>query len=63
MGFSTQRGPFPQTRMRRLRASDFSRRMVRESAGAIASSFAGRNRSEVRQLVTLELLFREQPVA
>ena len=39
------------------------RRMVRESAGAIASSFAGRNRSEVRQLVTLELLFREQPVA
>jgi hypothetical protein len=39
------------------------RRMVRESAGAIASSFAGRNKSEVRQLVTLELLFREHPVA
>ncbi|MCB1675463.1 MAG: porphobilinogen synthase [Halioglobus sp.] len=31
MPFTTQRGPFPQTRMRRLRASDFSRRMVRES--------------------------------
>ena len=31
MGFSTQRGPFPSTRMRRLRANDFSRRLVRES--------------------------------
>ncbi len=32
MGFTSQRGPFPQTRMRRLRANDFSRRMVRESS-------------------------------
>ncbi len=32
MTFSTQRGPFPQTRMRRLRASAFSRALVRESA-------------------------------
>jgi len=31
MGFISQRGPFPQTRMRRLRARDFSRRLVRES--------------------------------
>ena len=32
MGFTSQRGPFPQTRMRRLRVNEFSRRMVRESA-------------------------------
>ena len=32
MGFTSQRAPFPQTRMRRLRANDFSRRMVRESS-------------------------------
>ncbi|MFT5710647.1 MAG: porphobilinogen synthase [Halioglobus sp.] len=32
MGFTSQRSPFPQTRMRRLRANDFSRRMVRESS-------------------------------
>ena len=32
MGFTSQRGPFPRTRMRRLRANDFSRRMVRESS-------------------------------
>ena len=32
MGFISQRSPFPQTRMRRLRANDFSRRMVRESS-------------------------------
>jgi len=31
MVFTTQRGPFPQTRMRRLRASGFSRALVRES--------------------------------
>ena len=31
MAFQTQRGPFPQTRMRRLRANEFSRRLVRES--------------------------------
>jgi len=31
MTFTTQRGPFPQTRMRRLRANDFARRLVRES--------------------------------
>jgi porphobilinogen synthase len=31
MAFDTQRGPFPATRMRRLRASDFARRLVRES--------------------------------
>ncbi len=31
MGFTTQRGPFPQTRMRRLRASGFSRALVRET--------------------------------
>ena len=31
MGFSSQRGPFPNTRMRRLRAHEFSRRLVRES--------------------------------
>jgi porphobilinogen synthase len=31
MAFSTQRGPFPVTRMRRLRASTFSRALVRES--------------------------------
>ena len=31
MVFTTQRGPFPQTRMRRLRASAFSRALVRES--------------------------------
>jgi porphobilinogen synthase len=28
--FQTNRGPFPQTRMRRLRAREFSRRLVRE---------------------------------
>ena len=32
MAFITQRGPFPQTRMRRLRANDFARRLVRENA-------------------------------
>ena len=32
MAFQTQRGPFPSTRMRRLRANAFSRRLVRESA-------------------------------
>ena len=31
MAFQTQRGPFPQTRMRRLRANEFSRRLVREN--------------------------------
>ncbi len=31
MAFTTQRGPFPQTRMRRLRASGFSRALVRET--------------------------------
>ena len=31
MAFNSQRGDFPHTRMRRLRANDFSRRMVRES--------------------------------
>jgi porphobilinogen synthase len=30
MTFTTQRGTFPLTRMRRLRANDFSRRLVRE---------------------------------
>ncbi|MFT7286479.1 MAG: porphobilinogen synthase [Halieaceae bacterium] len=32
MAFSNTRGPFPATRMRRLRASDFARRLVRENA-------------------------------
>ena len=32
MAFTSSRGPFPQTRMRRLRANEFSRRLVRESA-------------------------------
>ncbi|MAT93488.1 MAG: porphobilinogen synthase [Halioglobus sp.] len=32
MGFTLQRAPYPSTRMRRLRANDFSRRMVRECA-------------------------------
>ncbi len=31
MSFDSQRGPFPHTRMRRLRAREFSRRLVRES--------------------------------
>lgn len=31
MAFTTQRAPFPQTRMRRLRANEFSRRLVRET--------------------------------
>ncbi len=31
MSFTLHRGPFPTTRMRRLRANDFSRRLVRES--------------------------------
>ncbi len=31
MTFDSSRGPYPQTRMRRLRANDFSRRLVRES--------------------------------
>jgi len=31
MTFTTQRGPFPQTRMRRLRGSAFSRALVREA--------------------------------
>jgi porphobilinogen synthase len=31
MAFTSQRGPFPQTRMRRLRANEFSRRLVREN--------------------------------
>lgn len=31
MAFTTQRGPFPQTRMRRLRANTFTRSLVRES--------------------------------
>jgi len=31
MTFTTQRGPFPQTRMRRLRVSAFSRALVRET--------------------------------
>lgn len=32
MAFEATRGPFPTTRMRRLRATDFARRLVRESA-------------------------------
>jgi porphobilinogen synthase len=32
MAFESTRGPFPVTRMRRLRASDFARRLVRENA-------------------------------
>ncbi|MFK7830509.1 MAG: porphobilinogen synthase [Congregibacter sp.] len=32
MAFQTSRGSFPHTRMRRLRASDFARRLVREHA-------------------------------
>ena len=32
MAFTTQRGPFPQTRMRRLRANNFARQLVRENA-------------------------------
>ena len=32
MAFNTQRGLYPHTRMRRLRANDFSRRLVRENA-------------------------------
>ena len=32
MGFTSQRAPFPGTRMRRLRANSFSRALVRESA-------------------------------
>ena len=32
MAFNSQRGAFPHTRMRRLRANDFSRRLVRESS-------------------------------
>lgn len=31
MTFNSSRGPFPQTRMRRLRANDFSRQLVREN--------------------------------
>ncbi len=31
MSFNSQRAPYPHTRMRRLRARDFSRRLVRES--------------------------------
>lgn len=31
MSFSSQRGPFPYTRLRRNRANDFSRRLLRES--------------------------------
>jgi len=31
MAFTTQRATYPQTRMRRLRASEFSRRLVREN--------------------------------
>ena len=31
MAFTSQRGPFPQSRMRRLRANEFSRRLVREN--------------------------------
>jgi porphobilinogen synthase len=31
MSFNSQRGPFPLTRMRRIRANDFSRRLARES--------------------------------
>jgi porphobilinogen synthase len=31
MAFTTPRGPFPASRMRRLRASEFSRRLVREN--------------------------------
>ena len=32
MAFNLQRGPYPHTRMRRLRAKEFSRRLVRESS-------------------------------
>jgi len=32
MSFSSQRGPYPYTRMRRSRATDFARRLVRESS-------------------------------
>ena len=32
MTFDSQRAPYPGTRMRRLRAHDFCRRLVRESA-------------------------------
>ena len=52
MAFSTQRGPFPHTRMRRLRASGFARALVRET-GLTPADFIfpvfvleGDNRSE-----------------
>ena len=32
MSISLHRGPFPGTRMRRLRANDFSRRLSRENS-------------------------------
>ena len=38
MTFTTQRGPFPQTRMRRLRSNEFSRQLVREH-GLTAADF------------------------
>ena len=31
MSFSSQRGPWPATRMRRMRADDFSRRLMQET--------------------------------
>jgi porphobilinogen synthase len=31
MGFNTQHGAFPQTRMRRIRAKEFSRKLTQES--------------------------------
>ena len=31
MSFSSQRGPFPNTRMRRTRSADFARRLVSET--------------------------------
>ncbi len=38
------------------------RRMVRESAEAIANAFAGHNKTEVGRLAQLDTLFRECPV-
>ncbi len=70
MAFTTQRGMFPLTRMRRLRSSEFSRRLVRENslspADLIFPVFVleGSSRREaIRSMPGIERLSIDQLVA
>ncbi|WP_043320205.1 porphobilinogen synthase [Microbulbifer sp. HZ11] len=57
MSFTSHRGPFPHSRPRRLRASEFSRRLVRENRlstdDLILPLFVIEGRSEIQQVASM----------